>query len=240
MTTSPRSNLLPHSSPPMLRSCLAAGSSWVLRTRGLRPHSASKAVAFLRHRSVSVVRAEASSSSRTIHSGASGTRVSFTQQTRRRSATTAAAAKFSNAFAVLELPVPDFNSQDKSKHLTEQDVKKAFRAAAIRTHPDRGGTATAFRAATDAYEECLRIVLARQSGARVSQPDNGNTVIVVVLAVVVVVVCCCAVMHAGMQPMRPLLVRCLFVESGFNFCFTLRPVAHGKFLLAALPAAACP
>lgn len=59
-------------------------------------------------------------------------------------------------FVVLQLQRPTQNSP-----ISEDDVKAAFRKAAIRTHPDQGGTAAAFREATDAYEECLRVVLSR-------------------------------------------------------------------------------
>ena len=60
------------------------------------------------------------------------------------------------AFAVLRIAKPD--------EVSEAELKKAYREAAFRTHPDQGGTAAAFRAATDAYEECLRFVLSKQHG----------------------------------------------------------------------------
>ena len=160
----------------MMRRCFAAGSFRAIRARNICSNAALKTVALLRHYPV-VNECTSGSSSRTFHCGAFVRTTTFMSRYARRQATSAAAAKFTNAFAVLELPVPDFNSRDKGRHLTEQDVKKAFRAAAIRTHPDRGGTAAAFRAATDAYEECLRIVLARQSGARVSQLDGNSCVL---------------------------------------------------------------
>ena len=67
-------------------------------------------------------------------------------------------------FTVLGLRRPRMHHGDDP--VTEEEVKHAFRQAAVRTHPDVGGTAKAFRAATDAYEECLRIVLARNNSAQ--------------------------------------------------------------------------
>lgn len=39
---------------------------------------------------------------------------------------------------------------------TEAELKRAFRARALETHPDHGGTADAFRAVTRAYDEARK------------------------------------------------------------------------------------
>lgn len=43
-------------------------------------------------------------------------------------------------------------------HVTEVELKRAFRKRALETHPDRGGTAEAFRDLQRAYEEAQRRV----------------------------------------------------------------------------------
>lgn len=41
---------------------------------------------------------------------------------------------------------------------TPEELRTAWRAAALRTHPDRGGSAAAFKTAREAYERLLRLV----------------------------------------------------------------------------------
>ncbi len=41
---------------------------------------------------------------------------------------------------------------------TEQDVRRAYRRLALERHPDRGGSAEAFRTLTEAYQAALRAV----------------------------------------------------------------------------------
>jgi hypothetical protein len=45
-----------------------------------------------------------------------------------------------------------------TSHATPEELKRAFRARALETHPDRGGTAEAFRDVKRAYEEAQRRV----------------------------------------------------------------------------------